>query len=96
MSTADSGHRAEMLSNISTAERPGQTLIKEGETAPIRARPTRRGIAVRVTFEENRLAAAYLTMAYEQVVPPRGRHGATARPSSRGGQTGQRSERTGA
>jgi hypothetical protein len=85
-----------MLGNISTAERPGQTLIKEGKTAPIRARPARRGIAIRVTFEENRLAAAYLATAYEQVVPLRRRSSATARPSSWGGQTEQPIERTGA
>jgi len=72
------------------------TLIKERETAPIRTRSARRGIVVRVTFEENRLAAAYLTTAYEQVVPMRCRSGVTARPSSRGGQTGQPIERTGA
>lgn len=96
MSTQEGGDRPDMLGNISTTQRPGQTPMQEGKTTPIRTRPARRGIAVRVTFEENRLAAACLATAYERVVPVR-RRNATAHAAGAGRQAEQRlGERAGA
>jgi hypothetical protein len=65
VSTEDSGHRAELLGNNSTVERP---LHKESAT-PRRPRREQGALPVRVTFEAHRLAATYLATAYEQVMP---------------------------
>ncbi len=58
-----------MLGNISEAQRRMNEGVL-GATSPRRVRAT---LAIRVSFEESRLAASCLTTAYEQVLPRRRR-----------------------
>ena len=73
MSTRENAHTPEVLGNIVAAERPGQKPVGAGEAVPCLAQRERGVLAVRVSFEANRLAATYLATAYEQVLPPRRR-----------------------
>ena len=80
MRTRENAHEPEVLGNISAVERPGEELVEKEGTGPRPARRECRVLAVRVSFEANRLAASYLATAYEQVLPLRRRsHTAAAR-----------------
>ena len=77
MRTRENAHEPEVWGNISAAERPGTKPVGERAAAPRHAGRERGVLAVRVSFEANRLAATYLATAYEQVLPLR-RRGRTA------------------
>lgn len=61
-----------MLGNFSAEE----TLMTGDESAPLRPRRNCLPLAVRVTFEESRLAAHCLATAYDQIMPLRRRSNA--------------------
>ncbi len=62
--------------------------MKEDKTTPPRTGCQRPVLVVHVTFEESRLAATYLTTAYEQAMPVRHRSATSARLSTLSAQAG--------
>lgn len=64
-----------MLGNILEAQR----RMNEGVLGALSPRRARATLAIRVSFEESRLAASCLATAYEQVLP--GRHRAVGGPA---------------
>jgi len=56
--------------------------MNETDLLALHSRRARAALAVRVSFEESRLAATCLATAYEQILPQRGRCVTSAAPPS--------------